>query len=246
MIEDKGLTRTGNPELSLEGREAVRSYILKWFLPLGVVVSIMAGLLGYFIRDVAVKRAEFQAYSAVQAEVIKMAQEVALAKNKAETTAGEIDKLKKGLEQSGVIARAFAAEMSELDKKFKTAAAFLATDDQVKAIARTVVDDPRLTQLFGEMKTTILSEVPKPQIHFIDAAADTAHGSASFEFPFAVKHAWVECAGTWDVPIHISVGGWGGKGVTVNYSSGELRRPERPYDKPWYRSLHYRVWATNF
>ena len=86
-ITTNSLTPTADPQLPAESTAAIRAYLFKLIAPVGLGLSVVTFLLGYFIKDIAVSKAEAQ--TAIKfAEALAQAN-VALGTAKSATEAAE-------------------------------------------------------------------------------------------------------------------------------------------------------------
>ena len=119
-------------ELTPAAREAIRSYMLRSLAIPGVVLTIVAFLLGFLIKDVAWQSAYNEAYQNAASLILKLASEAAVSAENAEQADKDVKKL---LED----ARNIVAEADTIRGKLRTAQAFQTSEDVVKDIASELI-----------------------------------------------------------------------------------------------------------
>lgn len=137
------------PELSLQARELIRSYMVKFVLPSGLGLTIVSFLLGYVVNDVARKDAYVNAYAKAYEEATK-AQSSVVAQSAARVADAEVN------------AKAATKAMTEaldIAAKIKAIESITKADAQLNAIAKELAGNPefanRITmQLNTQLATT--------------------------------------------------------------------------------------------
>lgn len=141
------------PELTREAKEAIRAYMLKLVALPGISLSIVAFLLGFFIRDVAVKQAQYEAYNQVSKDVIQLTKDM-------ETSSTDLGKLKERhklesdrLSQLSTSASTFAGQVSDFNERLKVAdnlVSGLLKDKETKLAALAALEKyPKAEQLMA-------------------------------------------------------------------------------------------------
>lgn len=138
-------------KLTLEAKEAIRSYLIKIFVPSTVTLAIISGIVGYTIKDVA------------QKEALETALETALSK----TTDFMVQLQSKAIDEANQIhqAKKEIDEFHETEKKAaETAKAYLQQQQQLSqrdysTLAKQLLNDDTFKKSLAEVDVQELSTV---------------------------------------------------------------------------------------
>jgi hypothetical protein len=100
MRDQEPELRDREPELTLESKAAIRTYLLKLVTLPALILSILSFMLGFSIREGATSRALTQALDKIWPEIEKATQAAAAATTSAEQTKIEAARTKEDLQQT--------------------------------------------------------------------------------------------------------------------------------------------------
>lgn len=201
MSDNGAVTREPEPKLTAEAEKAVRTYLWRCLGPTSIVCVIVAGVLGYVIRDVAEVRARHDALSKVQEDVRAMAKAVGAAEK-------QVDFYSKSIKTLEDRAKEFDGKVTDLENRATLAIERLTEPDQLRKIADALAADPRAIKAFQEAAkgldtavSGLRDELNKLRVSLqMDCREGEVPTSETdrrrFEFNFPVKHAWIEFAGS--------------------------------------------------
>jgi hypothetical protein len=204
-MSDRGAaTRDTEQKLTAEAEKAIRSYLWKVVGPTSVVFVLVAAVLGFFVRDIAMQQACNKALTEVYADVHKMALAVAAAKAKSDIASDIIETQLKKVEQITKRANDLDDVVSRHENMVNAAIRSLGEKDQVRKIADALVANPEVIKEFQEAAKGLDKEVLRlrqdlTNLLQIDCMEGTLpmfeNKPEKFEFKFPVKHAWIEFVG---------------------------------------------------
>jgi hypothetical protein len=247
-----------DPELTLEAREAIRSFLIKWFTLPGTIGAIVVFLLGFYIKDVAQQKATNDAFSLWQATMMKLTDEVKESKSKADTASREIDVMMKQIQETGKRANEFSQTISGLDQKLQTTKAFQDSDTNVQKIADIIAQDPRIRDKILDIGKNVNDRIAlmesgiavmrdNMKIRCLQGKIKELGKNLVFQFEFPVKNAWLE-ESQQRIPVALFVKSIDGSRVTVSSRSSRLEGVADSNDYLYLslRGIECRVCGTAF
>lgn len=228
MDDERGLTREPQPVLSLEAQHAIRNYLLRYLGPSGIILVLVSGLLGFFIRDIAMQRATHEAYAAVQKTTMEMAQKTIEAKTRAdmavkdvetvqETAKSKADNVDKQMQTLEEKARSLSSTMADLEIKAREHAEVLASSpEHLGKIASCLAEDQRMVKMVHDYISShdgdfqkidsalqVIQGMKALQVQCKNGAIKAINKQAKFTFNFAVKEFWIAFDGSLQSNLHL-------------------------------------------
>lgn len=245
MDEEKGFIRDQRPELTLEAQQAIRQFLWKYIGPSGIVLILLSGLLGFFIRDIAMKTAAHEAYASVQKTTMDMAEKTIEAKTRAdmavkhvedlqESAKSQLEKVYTQMRTLDERATQLTSTIANLENQAKEAARILVGNpNHLKIIADCLVADQRVNQILQEFllaKEDSLRKIDDTreklqairtlQIECKKATIKSRPKQIKFTFKFPIQEFWIEYVGavpsSWDMTEKIE-----GNTVTLIRQQGD-------------------------
>jgi hypothetical protein len=217
MEEEIGMTREQQPALTLEAQSAIRHYLWRFMVPSSLTLAVLSGLLGFYIRDIAIQKATHDAYAAVQKTTMEMAQKTIEAKTRADMAVKEVEELRQSAKsqiekvdaQMKILderAKQLASVIANLETQAREQASVLASSpEHASRIASCLAGDPRVTKLVQEFiltkedsfqrldsATQKLEAIRTLQVECKKLTVRPAEKKKTITFSFPVKDVWIE------------------------------------------------------
>jgi hypothetical protein len=229
MNEEKGLSRDEGPILTLEAQQAIRQFLWKYIGPSGIVLVLISGFVGFFVRDIAVKTAAHEAFASVHTTTMEMAKKTIEAKTQAEeavkqvkdlqeSAKSQVEKVDKQMQILDEKARQLTSTIVNLENQAKEAATILVGNpNHLRKIAECLAADQRVTQIVQEFllaKEDSLRKIDvareqlqtmKPlQIECKKGTIRSRPKQTKFTFKFPVQQVWIEYVGPAPSPLEMA------------------------------------------
>jgi hypothetical protein len=218
MDEDKGLTRSPKPKpvLTDEAEKAIQSYLWRYIGPSGVVLVLLSGVLGFFIKDIAMQTATQKAYAEVHQTTLEMATKTIEAKTIADLAVKDVQGLQKSakdqLEKQNEELKQVAYKIADLQKQAEEQSNIIASNpEHMDKIASCLAKDNGVVKAIRDLVSSKEGSFRKLDAGLVELEKARTIKTLQIEckkakikspaskqnkttFKFPVKEVWIESA----------------------------------------------------